>query len=331
MMKLRLGLVGLGESWDKRHRPALRALADRFEVRAVYEPVTCRAERVASEFGAAVVDGFRALARREDLDGILILDRGWYGVLPIFAACESGRAVYVATGFDLEFDAMRRIQHRVDRSGVAFMAELPRRLSPATIRLKELIATSLGPPRLVFCHQRVSLDEGPNHRADDRPASAVRRELVELVDWCRYVVGEEPRWVTGMTCCRDDYQMMSLDFSRGGAPGSGPVAQISCGRYIPSRWSEAVTYRPLAAMQILCERGIAFVDLPATLIWFDDAGRHLESLASERPVGERLLTQFHRAVTSLVSKTCNLEDACRALWIVEQAQASHCRGERIAL
>ncbi len=43
-MKLRVGLVGLGNTWEVRHRPALRALSDRFEVRAVCEPVAQRAE-----------------------------------------------------------------------------------------------------------------------------------------------------------------------------------------------------------------------------------------------------------------------------------------------
>ena len=79
--------------------------------------------------------------------------------------------------------------------------------------------------------------------------------------------------------------MMSLDFSPPDAPASGPVAQISCGRYIPAHWQEAITYRPLAGLQVSCERGIAFVDLPSTLVWFDEAGRHQESLDAERPVG----------------------------------------------
>ena len=90
-------------------------------------------------------------------------------------------------------------------------------------------------------------------------------------------------------------------------------------------------YRPLPALQVSCERGIAFVDLPATLVWFDEAGRHQESLESERPVGEQLLTQFHRAVTSLVRKTNDLEDSYKALMIVEQArrsQAEKARGWR---
>ena len=42
----------------------------------------------------------------------------------------------------------------------------------------------------------------------------------------------------------------------------------------------------------------------------------MESLDRERPVGEGLLMQFYRAVTSLVLKTNDLEDAYRALSIV---------------
>lgn len=335
-MKLRLGLVGLGDAWEKRHRPALRALTGRFEVRAVCEPVGRRAELAAAEFGAAVVDGFQVLVRREDIDAILILSAEWFGVLPILAACESGKAVYWGAGLDLNSDDARTIRQRIGEAGIAFMAEFPRRQSPATLRLKELIATSLGPPRLLFCHQRLSRDER-SQRASQRSARRLTQDLVELVDWCRYVVGSEPRWVTGMTCQypgdgpEKDYQMLSLDFSEAGDPGTGPVAQISCGCYIPSRWSEAIAYRPVAAMQAACARGIAFVDLPSSLIWFDEAGRHQESLESERPVGEQLLMQFYRAVTSLVSKTCSLEDACRAVRIVEQAGKSHRQGRRIEL
>ena len=60
----------------------------------------------------------------------------------------------------------------------------------------------------------------------------------------------------------------------------------------PPDWQEAISYRPLAGPQVSCERGIAFVDLPSTLVWFDEAGRHQESLESERPLGEQLLTHF---------------------------------------
>ena len=324
-MKLRVGLIGLGDAWQQRHAPALRALADRFDVRAVCEQVGHRAEQAAAEFAAAAVDGYRALARREDVDAVLILSPQWYGALPILAACESGKAVYCAAGLDLEPDEAELVRQRVEQAEIAFVAEFPRRHAPATLRLKELIATRLGPPRLLFCHQRSPAATCGNHLSGSARQRSAWRDLIELVDWCRYVVDGEPTWVTGLIHSSggppgiEDYQMMSLDFSGRAMPGSGPVAQISCGCYIPAGWQEAIGYRPLAALQVSCEAGIAFVDLPATLVWFDEAGRHQESLESERPVGEQLLAQFHRAAT------------CRALTIVQQARQSHLQGRRLEL
>lgn len=336
-MKLRIGLVGLGEGWDSRYRPALRALADRFEVRAVCEQVSHRAEVAAAEFSAVAVDGFRVLTSREDIDAILLLSTQWYGHLPILAACEAGKAVYLGAGLDLSTEAARQLQQRVEEAGIAFMAEFVRRHSPATLRLKELIATRLGPPQLLFCHQRLPADGVGSACPRTSGGRPITQELVGLVDWCRYVVGAPPGWVSGMLqrieggAAEEDYQMMSLGFPDPEGRGPGAAAQISCGRYIPGRWREAITYRPLASLQVSCRHGIAFIDLPSTLVWFDEAGRHQESLESERPLGERLLTQFLRAVTSLVRKTTDLDDTCSAFGIVEQARRSHAEGRRITL
>ena len=335
-MKLRIGLIGIGHAWENRHRPALRALSDRFEVRAVCEPVAHRAAIVARDFGAVAVDGFSALAQREDIDAILILSGQWFGALPILAACDAGKAVYCAAPLDFPPEVARAIQQRLEDSGVAFVAELPQRHAAATLRLKELIATRLGSPRLVFCHQRIPA-EAPGTRPQNKPPVLPMHEMVQLVDWCRYVVGRQPTSVLGLSHSAPggkdiDYEMMSLDFAvPGGEPGSGVTCQISSGRYMPIMWHEAVSYRPPAALQVACENGIAFIDMPSSLVWFDSAGRHMESLDSERPVGEQLLNQFHRAVTSLVRNTSGLEDAFQAMWIVQRARESHHNGCRMAL
>jgi predicted dehydrogenase len=335
-MKLRVGLVGLGSTWESRYRPALRALSDRFEVHAVCEPVAHRAEIAARDFGAAAVDGFRALAEREDVDAVLVLSGQWFGPLPILAACDAGKAVYCAAPLDFPPEQARAIKLRVERSGVAFVAEFARRHTPATLRLKELIATRLGAPRLLFCHQRIST-EASNGRTAPKATFLPTHEMIELVDWCRYVVGREPTSVLGLSHDaasgrEKDYEMMSLDFApSGGGPGSGVTAQISSGRYMPADWHEAVTYRPPAALQVACEHGVAFIDLPSTLVWFDKAGRHMESLDSERPVGEQLLNQFHRSVTSLVRNTSGLQDAFQSIEIVQKACASHAEGRRVML
>lgn len=336
-MKLRVGLIGLGEAWETRHRPALRALADRFEVRAICDQVSHRAEQAAREFGATAMDGFRVICCREDVDAILILGEQWYGPLPIFAACDAGKAIYLGATIQLGLDEAVRLKQRVEQSGVAFMAEFPRRQSPATLRLKELIATRLGQPRLLFCHRRTPVQEKPTQKGTGLPKPNDNRDLMELIDWCRYVVGREPTSVLGLLHSitpdgpESDYKMMSLDFSGPSPPGTGVIAQISSGYYIPSCWEEAVAFRPPAALQVACENGIAFIDLPSSLIWFDRAGRHHESLESERPVGEQLLSHFYRAVTSLVSNPSGLEDAYRALTIVLAAIQSHKEGRRIPL
>lgn len=335
-MRLRVGIVGLGEQWETRHLPALRALADRFEVRGICEQVSHRAQRAATQLGTAAVDGFRTLVARDDIDAVLCLAEQWYGITPILAACDHGKAIYSAIDLPVDSEDAQALRHRVDEAGIAFMAELPRRHAAATVRLKELIATKLGSPRMLFCHRRMPHD--PRVQAGKpRDGGHTIREVMELVDWCRYVAGTEPTSVVAVRHAEapgetsEDYRMMSVDFSPPGTTGSGVLAQISCGSYMPRRWEEAVSFRPPAALQAACAEGIAFVDLPSSLVWFDTAGRHQESLESERPVGEQMLVQFHRRVTSLVRSMSGLDDALAAIRVVQAGETSITEGRRVWL
>lgn len=323
-MKLRLGVIGLGNHWLVRYAPALRALADRFEIRAICDPVAHRAQQVASEWKARAVDGFREVALADDVDAVLLLSAKWFGALPVVAACEAGKAVYCAASLDLNAQEADDLRSTVKQSGVAFMAEFPCRLAPATLRLQELLATKLGKPRLLFCNQRHTAEQAAN---SPTPQAVNMRQTIEMVDWCRYLVREEPESVTGILHsaeAQDDqgdaYLMMMLDFP------AGVQAQIACGSYVRHEWAEAVAFRRPADLQVVCENGIAFVDLPSSLVWFDSAGQHTESLGSERPVGEQLLLHFHRQVSSLLLKTASLEDAYRATAIVIAAQQSNREG-----
>ncbi|MDA7977910.1 MAG: Gfo/Idh/MocA family oxidoreductase [Pirellulales bacterium] len=336
-MKLRIGVVGLGNDWDTRYKPAFRALADRFEVRAICEPVALRADKAIRDFDACAVDGFQALSRRPDIDAIFVLSRGWYGELPVLAACNSGKSVYCTEGLDQDLETAASLKKRLESSGVTFLAEFPRRYAPATARLKELIATHLGQPKLMFCHSRVAAQRAGLNGRSASPQRSPMSHLIELADLCRYVMGADPSSVMGVAHGQEnadfngDYQMMSLEFPQPGNDGAVTTAQVSCGQYMPGDWPEAVTFRPPPEFQVACEKGIAFVDLPSTIIWFDKAGRHMESLDSERPVGELMLLQFYRCVMSLLHKPSGLEDAYRALNIVLAAQQSYRQGKRVTL
>jgi len=292
---------------------------------------------VARELRADRVDGYRALIEREDVDAVMMLESDWYGMLPLLAACDAGKAVYCSAEIDFEPNAAAEVKRRVEGAGIAFMSEFPRRFAPATLRLKELIATRLGHPRLLFCHRRLACESGDYSRSARSLNARSSRELIELIDWCRYIVGHDPNWVQAVwhpsihDSITADYQIISIDFSSSEDYRKKSLAQISCGAYIPAYWHEAIAFRPPAAVQVCCEKGLAFVDLPNGLVWFDEAGRHQESLDSELPVGQQLLAQFHRAVTSLVRKVGDLEDTYRALQTLETAQRSMREGIRIPL
>ncbi len=332
-----MGLIGLSRDWQQRHYPALRTLQERFELRGVYSSVMALADGVAREFGAQAFDGFYSMVSREDIDAIMMLEGDWYGLAPLIAACENGKAIYCGGEVDFDPHKAADLKRVVEDAGVAFMAEFPRRFAPASLRLKELIATRLGKPKLLFCHRRMTCESSENRRNGRTLAARADRELVELIDWCRFIVGREVRAVqavrhpVALHAGESDYQVMSLDLSEPDAAPCSTLAQISCGAYIPAAWHEAIAFRPPAAVQVCCENGLAFVDLPNSLVWFDEAGRHQESLDSEMPVGQQLLTQFHRAVTSLVRKTADLEDIYRNLMTLQMARHSMSSGQRAAL
>ena len=107
--------------------------------------------------------------------------------LPILAACDAGKAVYCAAPLDFPTEVALAIQQRLEHSGVAFVAEFPQRHAAATLRLKELIATRLGSPRLVFCHQRIPA-EATGTRPQNEPPVLPMHEMVRacrLVPLCR--------------------------------------------------------------------------------------------------------------------------------------------------
>lgn len=333
-MRLRVGLIGLGENWQARHRPALLALANRFEVKAICCEIAKRSEQAAKEFNALPMDGFRAMMERDDIDAVLALSPDWVGPLPMIAACEAGKAVFSSAALDIVPEQMESIRERIDRSGVAFMAELPRRFAPATIRLKELIATKLGAPRLIFCHERLPVEAQSNRLRRGKYCPLSWRHLMEVIDWISYIVDKSPASVVSAIHQEASnernafYQMVNLEFPTLN-PVSAPImAQMSVGHYVPTRWAEALSYRRPASMQICCEKGMAFVDLPSSLTWFDDAGQHLESLESERPIGERMLEYFFRSVTSLVRRSSDLTDTYKAMQVVVAAEKSAQTGIR---
>jgi predicted dehydrogenase len=336
MQKLPIALIGLGSDWQSRYLPALRSLRDRFNVVGIYHSVTALAESAARELEASSYDSYRSLISNPAVDAVLMLEDDWYQLQPLWAACEFKKGIFCGSEVDIQSLNSSGLQAAIADSGIPFMSGFSRRYAPATLRFKELIATRLGRPRLLFCHRRLpsELPDAANNNSLERNSS---RELLELIDWCKYIVGEDPDWIQAIRHLsrpspkNADYQILSLGF---GDPESDPnaiLAQISCGAYIPSVWAEAIAFRPPAAVQVCCEKGLAFLDLPSTLVWFDDAGRHQETLDTELPIGQQMLIQFHRAVESKSSLVSDLQETNDAIRILEKAKLSTKSHQRVPL
>ena len=199
-VRLRVGVIGLGRLWETRHKPSLVRLKERFRITAVYDQVYRRAEIEAAQLECAACEGLAALVERPDVDVIYLLSPQWFGLHPAHLACAAGKAVYCGLPLSGDQAELESLIQRVDETGIAFMPEFARRCYPATLRLKELLATSLGPPRLVLGHSRLfGFDRYaiPGPTTQIAPAPLLIDPGSYLIDWCSFLMQALPTSISG--------------------------------------------------------------------------------------------------------------------------------------
>jgi predicted dehydrogenase len=302
-VRLRVGVIGLGRLWEARHKPALARMADRFRVAAVYDQVARRAEIEADALGCHAAAGIDALIERPDVDAIYLLSPQWFGLHALDRAVAAGKPIYCALPLAAEPDLIDRLDERLGAGRAVFMPEFARRFYPATLRLRELLATSLGAPRMVVGQVRLSgfdrySQPGPSTQI--APAPLLLDPGCFLLDWSRFIFQAEPTGIHGCggvmipgAGARDhDVEAMAVAF-----PGGG-MAQWTVARYHRGIWGEASKHLPAPGVQVFAERGAAWVELPDRVVWTDADGTREERLPLEPSIGEVLNAHFHRAVVA---------------------------------
>jgi predicted dehydrogenase len=144
-----LGILGVPADWDERYAEALAALASRVRLLAVYDSQPCRARLAARNLGGSVTFGVRALLEPRQLDAILYLNRNWQREWAADACFARGLPVFIgqqllrdSADWEESFDSVR--------TGILAVPETLLRYNPVMLRLRELMATSLGPLRDVW-------------------------------------------------------------------------------------------------------------------------------------------------------------------------------------
>jgi predicted dehydrogenase len=341
LVRLRVGVVGLGRLWEARHKPALARLRDRFEVTAVYDQVLRRAELEAAQIGCAAVEGVRELVERPDVDVVHVLTPQWFGLFPIELACQVGKPVYCALPLAGAGESLEPLARRIEASGISFMPEFARRFYPATLRLRELLATTLGRPRLIVGHSRLfGFDRygSPGPTTQLSPAPLMIDPGSYLLDWSCFLFQAGPTAVQGCESLvlpdvtdgktapgsdGPDFESFTLEFPEGG------VAHISFGRYHRSAWGEATRFLPPPGFQVYAERGAAWLELPDRIQWSEPGGTHEERLPLEPTVGDVLNDQFHRLVRGDQSLAPTVQDALAVARRVGDVWRSQREGRKV--
>lgn len=333
-VRLRVGVVGLGRLWEARHKPALATLKDRFSVVAVYDEVARRAEIEAAQLGCRAAEGLTALIDAADVDVVYLLTPQWFGLHAIELACAAGKPIYCALPLSCEAQELDRVDAVVRASGVPFMPEFARRFYPTSIRLRELIATRLGPPRLVVGQGRLSGFDRyglPGPSTQIAPASLLVDPGSYLVDWCRFLFESEPSAVQawagtvlpGSEGADPDYLTYLLEFEGGAA------AQLSTGRYHRAAWGDATGFLPQPGLQIFAERGVAWLEMPDRIQWTDAEGSHDERLPLVPTVGELLNDHFYRLLRGDQTLAPSWDDAVAVARLIDTVRRSATEGRRI--
>jgi predicted dehydrogenase len=314
-LMLQVGLIGLGPEWQQRFRPALERLHKRIAVRSVYATVASQAEQAAAELKCEAAPGIVALIEREDVRAVLVLETDWHAGVPAYVACQLGKPAFLAGRLACRLSAAD-LQRQAADAGVTLMPGLGHRYTPATSRLKELIATRLGRPL------QIEIDAGPGDCGRSNGSAnqvTIQEPFAAAIDWCISLVGTMPAGVqpisrNGSAVETHSLQQFDVEFRRSSAGGEPARARIEVHSELPTTSPDAGTSLGpvLPRIRIRCAKGNAVLEPPCGITWEVDGCSVTESLTADRPDVEVMLDHFTRRVLGGLIPVPTLEDVLRA-------------------
>lgn len=297
-----VGVIGLGADWQNRYLPSLQQMQQRLRVVAVHDDVAIRAVTAAELLNAAPILGIRELLERRDVRGFLLLGANWRADWLAHQLAQRGLPVFVGREVRLSVDQVQSWHHQSDEEGVSIVPDLPLRFLPTILRLRELIATQLGPIESISACIQLEEDEW-------WPLGS----LTNVLDCCRALLN---RRLT-------DIEVKSHDDPPGSArlfltyakrPGSkSNSADISAELKISRHWDRGTPGTSPPSIEFACEHGTVAIGGSRDLHWTTDGQTKQESLQSDRSATEVLLDLFARRVIGGLIPTPDLNDLMQAI------------------
>ena len=279
------------------------------------------AKAAAEKEGCQPAGGVRWLMS-QSLDGVVIADPDWYGWYPLQTAVEQRRHAYAVLPDRCELAIVETLQQQTAESGLLVFPELRLRWTPATLRLRELLATELGPVQ--------EIEVRPAANAD---VDRCRAEM-ELIDWCRIVTGTSPELIT----CRvspDDATRRTTRLHFPTAKGeTNPVQATLTLPAIADTEGDSVDNLgrlPRADIwpfefSVRCRSGEARLEDAVHIRWRIGGVEHVESLATDRTSVSVAIDHFARRLAGGLIPAPDLTDVATALRWTELAERSFAAG-----
>ncbi|QDT64527.1 hypothetical protein V22_17620 [Calycomorphotria hydatis] len=300
----RVGVAGLGPQWERKIFPSLGMQRRRVEVTAVFDRVEQRTKREANLREAFQSRGVQELAEHPDLRAVLVLEKEEVAGLMAELICPTTLPIFLANPPLNNSPLLSRLHARARQCRTMLIPALPLRFAPTTSRLKELIATDLGPV------SRIELDgtEG---------ASSIH--LAEIVDWCSYLAKADPVEINQVQLNESGNQtsiearMSNQDQSRSALLKLVLPASFADEHACHPPLLEQTTEDWWQPITVHCENGSATLETKRRLAWTLKGRTYRESLTSDASEAQVMLDHFFRRASGGLIPTADLRDVERAV------------------
>ena len=295
-----LGIVGCGPVWEARYRAAVLALT-RGRVAAVFSSQPSEGETLAQETGGQLFHSLRRLIRHPGVKALLILESGWSRDWAIELARAMSMPVFVASPVDEALPRVADFLAEQEADGAVIVPGALLRATPTTLRLRELVATKLGPIQ----HLAVDLTG---------TVGAVDSVVIEVIDWCRSFLNSSVHQIHRSVQTEGETLVMS--FGRGSPTHPSVRTEIRLPRPAPRESQPTTLVAEFPRVHAQCQFGEADLLSETHIRWKTPAESSDETLDADRPAEHVLLDLFLRRVVGgvvPVPSWAELAEACR-LW-----------------
>lgn len=322
--RVQVGIIGLGQVWENEYRPALVKLRDRIQVTAVNDCIPARANQIANGSDVRAIHSLSALANSSDVRALLFLESDWRGTAMLPLLLESRKPLFLVEPFGNDLQQINQTRALVEANDLTVVPEFAERYTPASCRLQELLATSLGAVIEVRIDAILPKPAKQSTSLKETLSQEQVHFLVNLFDWCKRILRRSPSQLSVKKIPSEQSEntpnhRLSIEYPEK-ENEQQPVNVVVTFRVANDHTNE----NPSRILyEIACEKGSAVMNSATEISWHLNGEEQVcETLTSERSSVEVMLDHFCRRVVGGLVPVADLDDVARSLQLVLSVEQS---------